>query len=76
VMERSGWPVMTTSELESLLNLPVNVKLSLQRINVPLIDLASRDIRRRVCDGKSIRFMMPREVEEYIKENKLYGSTK
>lgn len=41
-------------------------------IESPLIDIASRDIRRRVAEGRTIRFLVPRSVEEYIRERKLY----
>jgi nicotinate-nucleotide adenylyltransferase len=41
-------------------------------VDVPLIDLASRDIRRRVGQGRSIRYMLPRAVEVYIAEKSLY----
>ena len=36
------------------------------------INISSSDIRRRIREGKSIRFLVPRKVEEYIRENKLY----
>lgn len=41
-------------------------------VTMPGIDLSSTDIRGRVRDGKSIRFMVPRAVEAYIAEHKLY----
>src|SRR5262245_28247251 len=53
VMERPGHRTMTADELRSLLTLPPDVPLRLQRVEVPLIDLSSRDIRRRVVAGRS-----------------------
>jgi nicotinate-nucleotide adenylyltransferase len=41
-------------------------------VSSPLIAIASRDIRRRVGEGKSVRFLVPRAVEEYIREKGLY----
>lgn len=41
-------------------------------LETPLIGIASRDLRRRVAEGKSIRFEVPRAVEEYIREKGLY----
>ncbi len=41
-------------------------------VESPLIELASSDLRRRVADGRSIRFRVPRAVEAYIAERGLY----
>jgi nicotinate-nucleotide adenylyltransferase len=46
-----------------------------ERITIPGIDLSSTDIRRRVREGRSIRFMVPRAVEEYIRQKRLYRPT-
>jgi len=42
------------------------------RVQVPLINISSRNIRMRVKEGKSIRYLVLREVEEYIKQKGLY----
>lgn len=39
---------------------------------VPYIGIAARDIRRRVAEGKSIRYLVPDAVERYIKTHGLY----
>lgn len=41
-------------------------------IDSPIIDISSTDIRERIKKGKSVRYMMPDSVREYIKENGLY----
>jgi nicotinate-nucleotide adenylyltransferase len=43
-----------------------------QSIMSPLIDIASRDIRQRISRGQSIRYMIPRAVEAYIADKRLY----
>lgn len=43
-----------------------------QVVSIPGLDLASSDIRRRVIEGQSIRYMTPRAVECYIDTHKPY----
>jgi len=33
-----------------------------------------RELRRAITDGLSIRYMVPRAVEEYIRDRKLYAA--
>lgn len=38
-----------------------------------ILEISSSDVRRRVSEGRSIRFMVPERVERYILDNDLYG---
>lgn len=38
------------------------------------IDISSSEIRRRIRNGESVRYMVPDKVLEYIEKNKLYQS--
>lgn len=40
--------------------------------NAPLHDISSTEIRRRISQGESLRGLVNPEVEEYIKDKKLY----
>lgn len=42
------------------------------RVDSPRIEVASRDLRSRVAEGKSIRYLVPRGIEAYIRARGLY----
>lgn len=45
---------------------------SIIEVKSPLIDISSSDIRNRVKDGKSIKYLVPNNVEEFILQKNLY----
>ncbi|MBI2703671.1 MAG: nicotinate (nicotinamide) nucleotide adenylyltransferase [Actinobacteria bacterium] len=44
-----------------------------ERVEIPRLDLASTDLRRRVADGRPIDFLVPAAVAWSIQERGLYG---
>lgn len=44
------------------------------KVNVPEMELSSSDIRQRVSQKESIRYLMPEAVRMYVEEHRLYGS--
>lgn len=44
----------------------------IELMQTPNIELSSENIRKRVKEGHSIRYYVPKAVEEYICENQLY----
>ena len=44
----------------------------LQHVTIPPIGIASHDLRRRMSEGRSVRYMVPRAVEAYIDAHALY----
>jgi nicotinate-nucleotide adenylyltransferase len=54
-------------------NLTVNGK-SPYWLETPLLEISSSDIRERVISNKSIRYLVPEKVREYISVKRLYHS--
>jgi nicotinate-nucleotide adenylyltransferase len=72
IVEREGWPVGLADELQARLGINSKAEVRYQPIHMPGIDIASRDIRRRVAEGRTIRYLVPRSVECYIESHRLY----
>lgn len=45
-------------------------------LTIPELEISATDIRRRVAQGKSIRYIVPDRVVQYIEENGLYRTKK
>jgi nicotinate-nucleotide adenylyltransferase len=41
-------------------------------VQITQVDLSSTDVRERVAEGKTIRFLVPGQVEAYIQRHRLY----
>ena len=65
VVERPDSPVFSVAELKERLQV---AKVHYQLVEAPLIGVSSRDLRQRIAEGRSVRYMIPRAVEAYIEE--------
>ncbi len=72
VMPRPGTPTLSEGELRARLGWDANEPLSLHIIEAPMIDIASHELRQRAEQGRSVRYLVPRAVEVYLWEKKLY----
>ena len=62
----------TEAELRAALQIDAAFPLRQQVIESPPIAISSRDIRKRIAEGRSVRYLIPRAVEAYIADKGLY----
>jgi len=72
VVPRPGIMLWTADRLAKALDLPTDA-VRLRYVACPMIEIASRELRRAVADGMSVRYLVPRAVEEYLRDRKLYN---
>lgn len=72
VVVRAGSQAPSAESLRAGLSLPATFDLRMQIVRMPLLDISSSSIRARIPLGKSVRYEVPRSVEMYAKEKKLY----
>jgi nicotinate-nucleotide adenylyltransferase len=74
VVGRGGHTNIAWHILEGLLE-PEKFQQTLSmKVVMPLIEISSTELRERAAAGRSLRFRMPRAVEQYIKTHQLYRS--
>ncbi len=71
VATRPNYPVWSREQLADSLGMPAS-QIRLTLVEVPLIQLASRDLRQRVKENRSLLYLVPHAVQVLISEKKLY----
>ncbi len=71
-VQRAGVPELDYAGLSGVAEPQRIEEFRAQRVSMPEIGLCSREIRRRVGEGRSVRYWMPRAIEKYIESNGLY----
>jgi nicotinate-nucleotide adenylyltransferase len=72
VVHRPDSPQPDLDRLATLVTPERLAEIRQAQVEMPLIDLSSSDIRRRVQEGRSIRFRTPRAVAMFIQAHQLY----
>ncbi len=71
---RPGYPA---DRLKLLKNpLPNVFRPRIHYLEIPALAISSSDIRRRVHEGRSIKYLLPEAVEQYIAKEGLYRGTR
>ena len=73
-LSRPGAPAPDVKELAEVMGAREARAIIARAIEMPLLDISSSDIRRRVANGKSIRYLVPEAVARYIERKAPYCS--
>jgi nicotinate-nucleotide adenylyltransferase len=68
VMRRPG----DTVELAALEKSLPGLRSKVRFVEAPLLNIAAREIRKRIAEGRPFRYFLPERVFEYINEHGLY----
>lgn len=74
IVARGGMPPPGSQHLVELLGSETTRKIDEHVVPMPLVELSSRELRERVAQQLSIRYRVPRAVEQYIHQHQLYRS--
>ncbi|MFO0965540.1 MAG: nicotinate-nucleotide adenylyltransferase [Gemmataceae bacterium] len=75
IVERPGVPALSAGAIRAPLALAPGFPFRLETVAMPLLEISSSDLRRRVAEGRTIRYQVPRAVEIYIREKGLYSAS-
>ena len=68
VVPRPGF----SSDLDVLDRAIPGSKEAIRQVDAPLLEISATDLRRRVAERRSIRYLVPEAVRAYIQEHRLY----
>lgn len=72
VFRRGGDPPIDWSVLENLVSTPRIREIQAASVSIPMIEISSGDIRQRVAEGRSVRFLVSPSVAALIRASSLY----
>jgi nicotinate-nucleotide adenylyltransferase len=74
VAQRPGSPPINFGRLQGIVSQARLEQIRQHVVELPQIGISSSSLRRRVAEGRSIRYRTPRAVEKYIETHGLYRS--
>ena len=74
VANRPGSGEIDLSVLEKFVSKERYQQICEVTVDSPMIEISSSDIRSRISEEKSIRYLMPRGVERYIESQSVYAA--
>lgn len=72
-IRRENDPIMSARILSKINEYTEKYNAVIRRVVTDPLEISSTDIRRRIAIGEGIEDLVPTAVEEYIRENRLYG---
>jgi len=73
VFERPGFPLTDMSRLEERFGAEWVAGVRGSVVKAPLLEVSSSDIRERVRLGRSVRYLVPEPVRDYMLSRRLYA---
>lgn len=74
VVTRPGAPLTDLRGLEGVLTAEQIGRVRENVVEMPLVGISATDLRQRVFEGRSVRYLVPRAVEMFIETHGLYQS--
>lgn len=71
-MGRPGSPLAESGELERAFGAEKAREILDSVVDTPLLEVSATDIRRRIEEGASIRYLVPEPVRQYIAQHEVY----
>lgn len=64
--------IQNPSTTDQRMQITPDTSISIRRVANPLVEISSREIRNRIAENRSIRYLVPESIYGYIEQNKLY----
>lgn len=72
---RPGFEKISLEVMKSEINYLNNIfKANIHIVETPRYEISSTDLRERLKEEKSVKYLIPESIIEYINDNKLYGA--